>query len=546
MKNKEIATLYRTNICLFFLALSNSTIANTYYVDLHNVTPLKPYTSRNTAATNIQDAVDQTKAADTVLIADGTYLLNREITVAANVLIKSMYGPQHVIVDGQNKIRCFNLKGTNCILSGLTITHGYVTEYNTGGGISCADVSSVITNCVVVENHATLGGGINLGQAQCCLIVSNTAYWGGGTRSTITQNCQIMKNVALSGGDYGGGMNGGIASNCLISGNTAFYGGGVYGTTTYNCKIVNNTGGSNGGGMYEGKAYNCTISSNTVTFYGGGLSDSTAHNCVILYNRSTSNYGGGMMRGTAYNCTIIGNTSRLAGGGAYSGNIYNSIITENKSELTAYNNFNGSSISYSCSPDLSDKTDGNITNAPVFADMSSGDYHLRAESPCINSGDTNKVSTLVDLDKNPRIMAGIVDMGAYEYFADQSDYDGDGLLNGWEMKYFGSITCATANEDPDGDGQNNISEQTTGRDPLDAASFFAITTYSRSNNNNGLTITWPSATNRLYSILWSTNLTAGFLLLTNDITYPQSSYTTVMPLNTNLSFFYRVGVRLAD
>src|SRR5437660_7827379 len=57
----------------------------------------------------------------------------------------------------------------------------------------------------------------------------------------------------------------------------------------------------------------------------------------------------------------------------------------------------------------------NITNAPLFADTRQGNLHLRRNSPCINAGDNAYVATGTDLDGNPRIMGGAVDVGAYEY-----------------------------------------------------------------------------------------------------------------------------------
>jgi len=53
---------------------------------------------------------------------------------------------------------------------------------------------------------------------------------------------------------------------------------------------------------------------------------------------------------------------------------------------------------------------------PLFVDPINDDYHLQADSPCIDAGD-NRAPELPDTDKdgNPRIVNGIVDMGAYEY-----------------------------------------------------------------------------------------------------------------------------------
>ena len=58
---------------------------------------------------------------------------------------------------------------------------------------------------------------------------------------------------------------------------------------------------------------------------------------------------------------------------------------------------------------------GNIDADPLFVDQANEDYHLSLGSPCINGG-SNYAPDLpaVDLEGNPRIQHGAVDMGAYE------------------------------------------------------------------------------------------------------------------------------------
>jgi hypothetical protein len=71
----------------------------------------------------------------------------------------------------------------------------------------------------------------------------------------------------------------------------------------------------------------------------------------------------------------------------------------------------------------------NISADPLFISMAQGDCHLQAGSPCTNrgsnaalpsdatdlDGDSDTREPLpCDLDGNPRISGGVVDMGAYE------------------------------------------------------------------------------------------------------------------------------------
>ena len=77
---------------------------------------------------------------------------------------------------------------------------------------------------------------------------------------------------------------------------------------------------------------------------------------------------------------------------------------------------------------------GNINVDPCFADVGywdpnenpadpnddfwvEGDYHLMRDSYCIDAGDPNYVAepNETDLDGKPRVIGGLIDMGAYEY-----------------------------------------------------------------------------------------------------------------------------------
>lgn len=54
-----------------------------------------------------------------------------------------------------------------------------------------------------------------------------------------------------------------------------------------------------------------------------------------------------------------------------------------------------------------------------------------------------------------------------------ADSDDDGLLDAWELAYFGSLS-ASPGSDPDSDGLTNLQEQNAGTNPLDAASVLRI------------------------------------------------------------------------
>jgi hypothetical protein len=57
-----------------------------------------------------------------------------------------------------------------------------------------------------------------------------------------------------------------------------------------------------------------------------------------------------------------------------------------------------------------------MTNAPLFVDSNGwANLRLQPSSPCINAGHNSYLTNATDLDGNPRIAGGTVDIGAYEF-----------------------------------------------------------------------------------------------------------------------------------
>jgi hypothetical protein len=75
--------------------------------------------------------------------------------------------------------------------------------------------------------------------------------------------------------------------------------------------------------------------------------------------------------------------------------------------------------------------EGNIDEDPLFIDPNNGDYHLRWDSPCVDAGEPGAVGGTdeVDIDGEPRVMGGRVDMGADEVGEKQADFTRDGRID---------------------------------------------------------------------------------------------------------------------
>ena len=345
-------------ILLTVLLNALSAFSTEYFVDASRPDDSGTATNWVTAKKTIQAAVDLTVGSDTVWVTNGTYVLSSEISVTNAITIRSVNGSDVTVVDGCGSNRCFNLYNSACLISGFTVTRG--TAYDTaGGGIYCDDTTPVVSNCLIVSNETTpisfslgfSGGGMRNGTAINCVFVSNGAYDGGGMSGGHAYRCVFTKNYGKNG-QWGESFGAGMSHG-----------------EAYDCLFVENTGSSAGcgAGMYEGTAYNCTFISNWTRIGGGALGYSTAYNCIFKGNEDSD------------------------GSELYCSSVYNS-----------------------CSVGLTNGVDGNITNAPLFVDEANGDFRLHAGSPCIDAGNNSYVSTTSDLDGNPRIAGGVVDMGAYE------------------------------------------------------------------------------------------------------------------------------------
>jgi hypothetical protein len=265
------------------------------------------------------------------------------------------------------------------------------------------------------------------------------------------------------------------------------------------------------------------------------------NNCMLIGNSVSaySPYGGGTYNCTLKNCTVAGNSAAGTwpyGGGAYSGFADNSILYFNTASnganyyMTAQNAMN-----YCCTTPAADGI-GNITNAPLFLNFAGGNVRLQSSSPCINSGNNGFVSGQTDLDDNPRVVSGTVDIGAYEFQG-----AGSVISYAWLQQY-GLATDGSADYlDSDHDGLNNWQEWLAGTNPTNALSGLKITSASRS--DSGFVVTWQSENTRMYYVQRSVGLAqSAFSTIQNNIV-GQAGTTSYTDSNAVGPVFYRVGVK---
>jgi hypothetical protein len=329
------------------------------------------------------------------------------------------------------------LTGTTGTVSNSTLSANSVTGL--GDGIYNAYTGTLtVSNCTLSANGIYNGG---------TLTVSNCTLSSGGIGN---QGMLMVSNSTVSGNSATGIFNGidgtATVSDSTVYGNSGGLGGGIsnYGTLTVTGSSVsgNSASGSygDGGGIYS--AYystltvsNSTLSGNSAAHYGGGIEDESAVGVVTLTNVTlTANRaatGGGNTPGggvfvyhrspVLHNTLIAGNFNGPTGttrddvfGALDPGSDYN-LIGDGTGMTGVSDGVNGNLVGSADAPidPLLGPLQDNGGPTPTHA--------LLAGSPAIDAGN-NAYAT--DWDQRgpgyPRIVNGIIDIGAFEYQGDGS------------------------------------------------------------------------------------------------------------------------------
>jgi hypothetical protein len=416
-----------TSLCLaiasFVATLSATRIFGAvHYVNVNSSTPLAPYSSWTTAATNIQDAVDASSTGDQVVVTNGLYkaggravlgTMTNRVAVDRPLFLHSVNGADSTVIEGYRTpgsggndvgaIRCVYLTN-GATLSGFTLTNGAAAWFATeGGGGAFCEMGAVISNCTICGNSATWsGGGVAGGSLTNCILKGNTGGMGGGTYLSTLYACTLVGNTASSGG----GVRGGVLNNSSLIGNSAEEGGGASADYGHGVSLLLN---------------NCLILSNSATGRGGGVSGFSGSGNLSLNN-----------------CTIVGNTSS-DGGGIWmtNGSVNNCIIYYNAAAYGSnWDTTSAPAQNHCCTTPMPGNGTGSITNTPLFIDLAGGNLRLQSNSPCINTGDNAYVVGSTDLDGHSRIIFGTVDIGAYEFVPSPSmriALEGPNIMLAWPL-----------------------------------------------------------------------------------------------------------------
>jgi len=477
-----------------------------------------------TSKLTIQSGVGEAADGDTVIVSNGIYTTGAQVygasatsnrvAVTNAIKVQSASGPGvttiagtwvPVSTNGASAMRCVYL-GPNAILSGFTLSNGATRtdeyDYRMSGGGAWCEVGATLTNCILTHNAASgNAGGCYQGTLYGCTLSGNAAgEYGGGAYNSTLSSCTLSNNTA----DTGGGCFGGTITDCVLANNQANYGGGIAYGTLLRCLLQKNLVSSWGGGGYSATLQYCTVTGNQAGG-GGGAQGSTLFNCLLVGNSSTSSGGGGSWNCDLYNCTVVSNSAAGYGGGSYADNSLQNCIVYFNTGVGIYPNcFNPSAISALCTPDPIYTESGLMTADPRFMALGAGNFRLATNSPCINAGNNAYTSGATDLDGNPRIIGGMVDIGVYE---STNGATVNGVPWGWLLQY-GLATDGSADTiDPASNGLPVWERYIACVDPTNPAASFRV--LQLSNNLSHCVVFTPNTPSRVYTLEYTTNLVTG-------------------------------------
>jgi len=344
-----------------------------------------------------------------------------------------------------------NNVGSSTILDGFTISGGNASSVNTqerlGGGIYTLYSCPTLNNILFLKNQAQDDAG-GMYSLDCSNTFNNLTfsgnkagrngggmysdYYPGYVSQMVLNGATFINNSAAHGG-------GGIYEirklstliNTSFTQNSADFGGGMYidtdnpgqNTILTNVTFTGNTATSRGGGLYIYSSYvtltNVIFTQNSADHSGGGMGNYASHptltNVTFSGNTAPTNAGGAILN---FGSSISGGSNAIIRNSLLWGNPGGEVVND-----TSGGDDSSATISYSivqgCNPGGSwnGACGVNAGNNPADANPNFGtNLHLSAGSPAIDTGNNTFLNGLaIDMDGNPRVVGGVVDLGVYEY-----------------------------------------------------------------------------------------------------------------------------------
>ncbi len=389
--------------------------------------------------TTIQNAIDAAQPLDTVLLAPGTYLGegNRGLDFGGkDLVLKGNGAREEIVIDCEYQdggLYFHSGETSNSLVADLSILHGLNQAASRGAGVNCEYSSPRFERIVLSENEALADAGMRLSHSNAqlahVLFLNNTGSGTSGGAGIYSSDAtftdvQFIGNQAVGGGAgavYCFRSMGAIFENCLFQDNVAGdEGGGSFINASspqfLNCQFISNTAHVGGAVYCSGSAaefIDCLFFDNYATSSPGAIrfdyvpeeGQALLANSLVIGNQAVYGTGGISARNEVephiLNTTIVGNsTGELSssalvssyfanpivenctiafheGGGIWAGSHYD-IPTVLCSDV-----FGNEGGNYSGA--IADQTgiNGNISENPLFCDLSEWVLTLANESPCL-------------------------------------------------------------------------------------------------------------------------------------------------------------------
>ena len=321
-----------------------------------------PYNTPETAATNINDAIDVAMDGAEIIVGAGTHLAPRQVFINRAVTLRAADGlparPRILRGDYSGGVY-FTVGSPDALVQGLVID-------NAGKNLRALEITAsggTVRDCVVSNAHYTSGSGVGLSAAAGLFdrgIIVNTGASGGASSGAAGLAAYLSGSAVMR--------------NSLIHRNA---------TSRNESKlgVVYVTG--------DARMENCTVVSNTCGGYPAVyVAKTTAGGSAAVVNN--------IARGNYFGATP---SSTYQGGADW-------FVDSTASGIAWSNN---------CTSAAWQAGDATVVDDPLFGDAVHGDYSLRRKSPCRNKGVLRDwMDGALDLYGNPRVR-GRPDIGAAEF-----------------------------------------------------------------------------------------------------------------------------------
>jgi len=309
----------------------------------------------------IQSGINFASTGDTVRVAPGTYFENLNMKGKA-ITLTSESGSDVTIIDGNNVgpvITCGSREGTNTVISGFTIQHGFSSW---GAGIALSGSSPTIMNNLL-QNNVQRDGGFG------------AAIGGIGASPIIARN--VFRNNTADNQVFAGVIS-------FVNGNSPLLVENIFMNNP--CRAIN---------LYLPTGSQPVVINNTIVGNTTGIRvDARSSVSAQLYLNNLL-FGNGIGLEVAF------------GSAANYPNWSHNLVFGGQTQYLGMPNPTG--------------LNGNVSADPMLADIANANFRFLPGSPGIDAGENNPQLPATDFDGNPRITAGtingpaLVDIGVFEF-----------------------------------------------------------------------------------------------------------------------------------